>query len=403
MIDSAPVSTGNAVRKADIPASREHKPELDGVRGLAILCVLIVHCTSVFPVFGPQAMDSIWFRPIHVLWGGVDLFFALSGFLITGILLDSRSSPNYFQSFYARRILRIFPLYYGLVLSCIALASIFHFGNNLFPSLLADRVKYLLYLQNVPPIHFSGILGHFWSLAVEEQFYLIWPLVVWKCSRKTILWICGIGLVVSFCYREHQIHAHGPILINLILTISRLDGLLIGAALAITMRTKQLQASWITISALTGGAIVAFFLIVRPDDSRSIGPLMQLFSVPAFALLSGALIAATQKPGRLQLLFRTRWLRSFGKYSYGIYVYHDPVLILLGRKLHGFFPLPFFVAVLYSCLIIAVSFGIAWISYTYLESRFLKLKRFFPAFGQEGEGQSAEINRGALPLGASAA
>ena len=164
-------------------------PELDGLRAIAIILVFLHHSRAQLPVVNMTTFYLGWY--FGQGWMGVDLFFVLSGFLITGILLETRETSNYFTGFYARRVLRIFPLYY-LVLTAVIV------GGSLLnvPKITAtlpvpqDRWLYFCYLMNWVGLwrgHFgANSIGHFWSLAVEEQFYLVWPLIVWMVRPRTV-------------------------------------------------------------------------------------------------------------------------------------------------------------------------------------------------------------------------
>ncbi|HEV2276255.1 MAG TPA: acyltransferase, partial [Acidobacteriaceae bacterium] len=211
-----------------------HKPELDGIRGIAILAVLLSHA-------------AVHIRPdVHVArilielmipgWSGVELFFALSGFLITGILLRTKRSPNYFSSFYMRRFLRIFPIYY-LTLTLGLIAAVFSpWWHSLMPELEKTRIAFYFYLQNCPlfwnhlqPL--SGAFGHFWSLAVEEQFYLVWPILIWLLPEKTVFRICCAGFLLALPLRMLLFaKVFGSNFALMQLTTSRVDGLFIGSA-----------------------------------------------------------------------------------------------------------------------------------------------------------------------------
>src|ERR1035437_5812327 len=153
---------------------------LDGIRGVAIILVMLHHFEHLIP----PCNIAIRFMKLMLSYGwvGVDLFFALSGFLITGILLDTRKANNYFSAFYARRVLRIFPLYYSVLIVILGAAAVWSHRPHVLP-LVADQKLSFLYLTNWLVLWKGewgpNIVGHFWSLAVEEQFYLIWPLCVW--------------------------------------------------------------------------------------------------------------------------------------------------------------------------------------------------------------------------------
>ena len=159
---------------------------LDGLRGLAVLAVVLYHATLLAP--GTGATGRTLLAAARLGWAGVDLFFVLSGFLITRLLVESRGADNYFRVFYARRLLRIFPLYY---VSLLVLVLLFRVpgGESLWYWLYASNVKATL--SGWP----SAPLSHFWSLAVEEQYYLVWPLAVSLLSRRALVSLCA-GLVV---------------------------------------------------------------------------------------------------------------------------------------------------------------------------------------------------------------
>jgi len=184
---------------------RRHFPVLDGLRGVAIIAVLFRHSAYIFQAHGPLTR---WFVPILQFgnWG-VDLFFVLSGFLITGILMDTREALNRELSFYGRRILRIFPVYY-LALFFFLLLEHYSPWAKMALNLesRADHWCYLLYFQNWLPLWHHGdypesIISHFWSLAVEEQFYLVWPAIVWYLSPRAIIRLCAIALAAVFLAR----------------------------------------------------------------------------------------------------------------------------------------------------------------------------------------------------------
>src|ERR1700712_1152390 len=180
----------------------QHINSLDGIRGLAILLVMAGH------LFGSTSMSSNRLAQIvlslrGLSWTGVNLFFALSGFLITTILYETLGSPDYLRSFFVRRMLRIFPLYYGVLLVLLALTPF-------LPSMHWDgtAIVFLTYTQNLPfapnpmgPAPWA-VLRHFWSLAVEEQFYLIWPFVLyWLRAWKRIMLAAIIGSVLALIFR----------------------------------------------------------------------------------------------------------------------------------------------------------------------------------------------------------
>ncbi|HEY5213324.1 MAG TPA: acyltransferase, partial [Acidobacteriaceae bacterium] len=213
---------------------------LDGVRGLAILMVMGCHAfVSNYESAGRFAKLIGEF--LHYGNAGVDLFFVLSGFLITGILYDSLQDDGYFRKFYARRALRLFPLYYGVLLICFLLTGPLRLHWGHMGWLL------ILDLQNIDPIqivkHSPGpniVLSHFWSLAVEEQFYLFWPLLVYSVrSWKGLLRMTLIASAGALVLRLMLVgHGASPLAIH-VTTICRADSLMLGGALAMLYRSQS--------------------------------------------------------------------------------------------------------------------------------------------------------------------
>src|ERR1700722_19675697 len=200
----APVPSRSAQEVADSenPGGFAHIPALDGIRGAAILLVLIYHLFWSNPVTGSRFLGFL--QQIRgTTYCGVNLFFALSGFLITGILLDTLDRPRYFQMFYARRSLRIFPLYFGFLLVLLLLTRPLHFSWS------GWQYFYLTYTANLAlwrthiPLQLSFFnITHFWSLQVEEQFYLLWPFVVYRLRRpETLARLSLISCAVILCVR----------------------------------------------------------------------------------------------------------------------------------------------------------------------------------------------------------
>jgi peptidoglycan/LPS O-acetylase OafA/YrhL len=316
-------------------------------------------------------------------WTGVDLFFVLSGFLITGILDDAKGSTNYFRVFYARRMLRILPLYYGALLVLFTMPHLVTApGAPKFFVSLKDQLWYWFYLQNfhaLPPL-FVGLAGHFWTLAVEEQFYLVWPLVIFLLSRKNALRLCMFLLPFSITYRA-LVHIVDPIFASSLNTLANLDGLTVGSALALLHRTPG-GADWIRrrlplLAAVSLGGILAIYAVHIPSVKRA---LLRTF----LALLFGCLMvyAVEQRKGALTWFLRSRAMRFFGRYSYGMYVLHVPLvpiaflagitpprLALFGSELIG--------ALLYIALMLTASTAAAWVSYNVYEKHFLRFKRHF--------------------------
>jgi peptidoglycan/LPS O-acetylase OafA/YrhL len=377
------------------PAPRSHVPALDGLRGLAILLVMTYHFTG-----GTDATASgvnAWFSRITGIgWCGVDLFFVLSGFLITGILYDTRRSGTYLRDFYARRSLRIFPLYYGVLLVLFVLLP-------LVPSLpvpglaevSANQGWLWSYCCNFAiffrgdSLFASGLIrtSHFWSLAVEEQFYIVWPLVVLCLRRGALLKCCVAGIAAASLLRIGLVA--GGVGSVYTFTPCRLDGLLVGAFLALVSRSDGGLGTLVPAAkrtALGAGALLAATWAVTGLDSAH-----WTMQTAGFTLLAGffgsllVLVLAGPGRGRWRWLVEGRTLRFFGKYSYGLYVWH----FLLGPTFMRFFSVEILVSHVFGhywparltsmALSFAVSITAAWLSWHLWEKHFLKLKgRFDP-------------------------
>ena len=368
------------------PGESRHRPELDGVRGIALLAVMISHG-------GPKIIRDGLLAKIIVYsmipgWSGVELFFVLSGFLITGILLKTKSAENYFSSFYARRFLRIFPIYYFALTVGILFASHSSWWNALLPPMLKTRIAYYFYLQNWPVFWRNGlalpgsVFGHFWSLAVEEQFYLVWPLVIWLLPERAVLRICTAGLIVALPLRVVMVHRFAEDFTAMTLTSSRVDGLLVGVILAILLRRGQIPMRWIALTLFSGGLIIGYIALFHHRELIATYFYMPTIGITGFSLLAGGLLALSQHPiGWLRWILTGKTLRTIGKYSYGMYIYHIPVFVICDRILVAHLglpvPMPLRFAVFYLLGLFCATFLIAKLSYDYFESRILALKRFF--------------------------
>src|SRR3954466_4450020 len=215
------------------PTVRGHLPTLDGLRGIAILAVMIHHAAEFGQGNSPATAVHQF---LHLGRHGVDLFFVLSGFLITGILLDSKGSPRYFSTFYARRTLRIFPLYYGVLLVVLVVLPLIVPQPPAAREVIADQGWLWLYASNIlmawrNRVLFNGehvYLSHFWSLAVEEQFYLVWPLVVLLVGGRGLAWVCAACLPVALVVRGLTTRG-SEFSAAIFLTPCRVDSLAVGA------------------------------------------------------------------------------------------------------------------------------------------------------------------------------
>jgi peptidoglycan/LPS O-acetylase OafA/YrhL len=374
--------------------SHKHLPALDGVRGLAILLVLVSHLMLFNDKTGSRFGDSL--SQIRGLgWAGVDLLFVLSGFLITGILYDTLHDPRYFRSFYMRRFLRIFPLYYGFLFFLLILGYWMHFAWG------GRQYVLLTYMQNTtlwfPVTDFHpgawADLDHFWSLAVEEQFYLFWPLMVFfvRGRRQLItlaLALSGVALLLRIAM---VLHGASPLTIFM-LTPCRMDTLLLGGCAALVIRGDDnwLPRRWMIPIALVATAVVVGYTLWYPGSDMRTGFFGATFGYLVIALgCVAVLLASLDTASFAHRVFRWRFLRSLGKYSYGIYVLHIFVAYLVGTLVSralGASPRIFLASRLHSrplaivvefCFNAALVFFAAYLSYNLYEVHFLRLKKYF--------------------------
>jgi peptidoglycan/LPS O-acetylase OafA/YrhL len=364
-----------------------HIGSLDGVRGIAVILVLAVHFQNMGVLPLNWAMARLAATAMSWGWSGVDLFFVLSGFLITGILFDKKTAKEPLQSFYVRRSSRIFPLYYAVLLLCGAASILLRHspsGQRLWPSPIG-WLFYLFYLQNwwmpLAELHHMAFLGPFWSLAIEEQFYLIWPAFVWHLPKTKVAISCWIGIVVAVLLRwwlmEHASTAFSYVVyMN---TFTRMDGLLIGSFCAIVVRDAILLRRvrkiipFAAIAAVMGLARICSnpHQIWNDHDTMVYGHL--LLEIGFGCLILSAYLS-NYSGSLFDRCMRSSGLVSFGKYSYGIYVYQGFILEVI---LHLFSRRPWWGHSLLCAFVVGLGwiglpFLIAFLSYHLFEKKFLR-------------------------------
>jgi peptidoglycan/LPS O-acetylase OafA/YrhL len=336
-------------------------PQLDAIRGIAILLVMV------------HNLHGLNFPPLSLVtdygWMGVDLFFVLSGFLITGILLDTKPSEHYFRNFYARRGLRIWPLYYAVLLFMFVVVPLLRPQDTaeLFQR-SAPWWSYPLFLQNflvTAPALAMGPLGVSWSLAVEELFYLVWPFFVRYLSVERLQIIAWVVLLGSPWLRVDFLARHWIVYSN---PFCRLDGLMAGALLAILVRKSEFAPG-----RLRKPAWIAFLIALPLAIATAAYGIMWLtFSMAAIASAAFVYLGLFEPNAWFRALVTNRFLIYTGTISYALYLLHkipdDAFKLFRWKQAH---PLLGFWAV------VLISYLLAIASRSLLEKPFLNLKRLF--------------------------
>jgi peptidoglycan/LPS O-acetylase OafA/YrhL len=373
------------------PKLHGHVPALDAIRGLAILAVLLFRFGGGSTGYASSGTSVL--PLIDVGMRGVDLFFILSGFLITGILFDSKNKPGYFLNFYARRTVRIFPLYYAVLFaSLIVWPALVGFAVELQPA--QENAPWLwLYGANVLQSWRGewclGYLNHFWSLAVEEHFYLVWPAVIYSLSRQNAMRACGLLFVAATLGRIIWLKLGGNDVAPEVFTLFRMDGLVAGAWLALAARGA---GGLRRFAAPARGLLIATTVLLIPlsiKHARLLTLVDSLWVIECAALLVVVVTAAPRTfLGRCGASCSLHW---FGKYSYGLYVFANllipllaPVITagglaeLLGSAYAG--QLAYFAAMS------SATCAAALVSWHLFEKHCLKLKKYFDSTPQTQPG-----------------
>jgi peptidoglycan/LPS O-acetylase OafA/YrhL len=361
---------------------RAHIPALDGLRGIAILLV-IPHNADTF------SQSPGWLWPVallaHAGWIGVQLFFVLSGFLITRNLLARRGTDDYLRSFYGRRALRIFPLYFlTLIAGLVVLPAIFTFSPGALSS-HQNQVWLWTFLSNwaQPFGHEVSGYSHFWSLAVEEQFYLVWPFVVLLAAGTRLFWICAAVAVAALLSRVVMMMAGARPEMLYMFTNCRMDALALGAAAAVLSQNAAVM-QWTSrrirplILAVVGTLAIAALgthVFEVYDPGTLIAGQTVLALAFAVVMLGAGHVPRVGAFGLIPRVLEMRWLRLVGKYSFAMYVFHLPLLIVFGHDLKRLAAPAGSAAPLVTALAaVVLSFIAGLLSYHLIEKHFLRLK-----------------------------
>lgn len=337
-------------------AAKHYVPEIDGLRAVAIGLVLVCH-----------------YAQSGAGWMGVDLFFVLSGFLITGICLDHRG-PGFFRAFYARRALRIVPIY-ALAVAALLLPSILAAGR------LPDGWLWLAtFTTNIGIAHGAAIpsnTNHLWSLAVEEQFYLVWPFLVAMLATRWTWVLACVALPIALAFRVALV-VQGDTIGPYVLTVARMDTLAVGALLAFAVRKSWPLPGFlkrIGDASVYGWsfALLAVYAVVSAmgETSRT----TQTVGYSGIALLCGIPLGATlaaNPQSSLRRVLRARVLQAVGKRSYAIYLLHVLIMPVLGR------PSTVLGWIAFSIGATGFTYGLAALTWCLIERPALDRKASFP-------------------------
>ena len=377
------------------PEFNGHLPALDGVRGIAILSVLIFHAT----VFTPNNwIDNICHTVGMAGWVGVDLFFVLSGFLITGILYDYKEKrvQGYFKNFYVRRILRIVPLYYLVAIFALHILPAIapEFNQFIAPKGTGSHWWYWLFLSNF----YSStnglshlILGPTWSVAIEEQFYLAWPLIIFFLRRNTVMWLCAVFMIVAFCLRLYLLDAGSHPTTIYVLTPARFDAIAAGAFAALAFRSVGQWRFWLRISValfVITGLVALYFLVSNLINKAHADMITFGYTLFALFFASGLyLLLSLKSQSYLKVALSSPLLVFPGKLSYGLYLFNRPLVDIIQTKFFHPSELHFLGSslpgqVVFWIIFLVSSFTLAILSWHLYEKHFLNLKsRFNPRLG----------------------
>ncbi len=337
-------------------------PELDGLRGLAILAVVLYHCHP--------RLQGTWIYYASLWgWAGVILFFVLSGFLITCILLGTRDKPRFLHNFHARRVLRVWPVYL-LVLAVVYLNAPWFIGPSVWEAVkTAPWLAYIFCVQNLFHIVLPPALGPSWALAIEEQYYFLWAPLVRILRRPWMLAsVLAAALTASPLLRLANLHWMTPT--N---TLIHLDGIALGSLLAIAVYTLPIgRRTWLAIG------VAALVLGVAAAATIAGGTaFLDSALATAFAGAALALIASTGGRNPLSAALRRGPLAFYGRISYGLYMTHISVFIYFGwfdARMNAYGMAGNLAVVAFRLAATTAVAAALWYGF---ESQILKLKRYF--------------------------
>lgn len=372
--------------RLNIQKVKGYNRALDGLRGFFLLFVVMYHFYPGFFI-------------VKLGWTGVDGFFVLSGYLITGILYDTLNHDKYWSNFFMRRVLRIFPLYYGVILLLVC-------SMLMFPVFFAEKgvdvnwffsnqIWYWLYIINWKMFMENSkllvFISHFWSLAIEEQFYLIWPFVLMlfrriNLHRLPMYLLSSIAFIIVFRfififvldYEGFGLYAF---------TIARIDALIIGAIIAVGLRNKEYKGMFErnTIWVFVASLCIFFLGMILSHSTSPFSIFNQVFGYTNIAIIYGCIIVFCTCDNKIFHFFRkiteSKVLVFFGKYSYSQYVFHLMFFLLFGDIVLSFLSdmglSPMSADLVMPLIILFITIAASLWSWYSFERKFLKLKSNF--------------------------
>ena len=319
MIQNQTSASGESVKRI---------PAYDGIRGLAVIMVLIWACFNNLIVEKNLPLAKFFLYSTNKFWTGVDLFFVLSGFLLGGILLKQKDSKNYFSTFYIRRICRIFPLYYFFLLLYYFL---FHSNIRLtMPWVFSNTLPYWSYAsftQNFMMAKYKSIGSHSmeptWSLATEEQFYLFIPLIIFLLRDKKLLVFIGLASVAALFFRYTAANWYAAFSF----LHCRADSFLLGVAAAYLTTNQQTKKILEENKIKFYQVFYALFIVLAANSFKIItNNYYFTYSLQAIFYAQLIMIPAVDTTSKIVSFLKNGLLRFAGKYSFGLYIYHNFIL-----------------------------------------------------------------------------
>jgi peptidoglycan/LPS O-acetylase OafA/YrhL len=344
--------------------------EFDGWRGVGILFVILAHSATQYFIGA---------------WIFMEMFFVMSGFLITGILVDTKPKPGYYKNFMARRIVRVFPLYYlSLIIFFFVLPETwmdFSYYNNRQAWYWLYGTNWLMSIEGRSP---TQTIDHFWSLAIEEQFYITWPLMVWIFSRKNLVRFCLFLFVASYIFRNIGLQLGFVIPFPYVATLGRMEPIVLGSLIALLVRSNKSILEKITPYVLLIFGLLSIVSFIYAGSFHMDHPVNYRFTYTMVDIFFAGMITLTLSsnlPVLLRRIFRHPFIIKVGVMSYGLYIFHNIIFSLVEHNYKTSFvqltgnEIAGHAAVVVCALLITAP--VVYTIHKYIEVPLWKFKRYF--------------------------